>query len=55
MKGIDSLGFSITDPESITAENFTKLLDGIHTDIIELNFCRRAKQRRSCNQPYGSA
>jgi methylmalonyl-CoA mutase len=45
MKGIDSLGFSITDPESITAENFTKLLDGIHTDIIELNILSEGKAK----------
>ncbi|OFX85326.1 MAG: hypothetical protein A2X06_08180 [Bacteroidetes bacterium GWC2_40_22] len=37
MKGINSLGFIITDPESVCKENFDILLKDIHPESIELN------------------
>jgi methylmalonyl-CoA mutase len=45
MKGIDSLGFTITDPETITPENFTILLEGIHTGSIELSILSEGKAK----------
>jgi methylmalonyl-CoA mutase len=38
MKGVDSLGFIITDPESVCEDNFGILLNGIHIEIAEINF-----------------
>jgi methylmalonyl-CoA mutase len=38
MKGIDSLGFIITDPESVNENNFKILLRDIHIETIEINF-----------------
>jgi methylmalonyl-CoA mutase len=38
MKGVDSLGFIITDPETINEKNFTILFEGIHAGSIEINF-----------------
>lgn len=38
MKGVDSVGFIITDPESVSENNFRILLNDIHLDIIEINF-----------------
>jgi methylmalonyl-CoA mutase len=38
MKGVDSLGFRIYDPESISGNNFKLLLRDIHTESIETNF-----------------
>ncbi len=38
MKGIDSLGFIIKDPESVSEENFRILLRDILTEVIEINF-----------------
>jgi methylmalonyl-CoA mutase len=38
MKGVDSLGFIILDPESVSETNFKILLQGIHIEIIEINF-----------------
>jgi methylmalonyl-CoA mutase len=45
MKGIDSLGFTISDPESITHENFETLLRDIHIESIELNFLSNGKAK----------
>ena len=45
MKGIDSLGFIITDPESVSEKNFDILLDGIHLDAIEINFLSNGKAK----------
>ena len=45
LKGVDSLGFVITDPESVNIENFNILLRGIHIDIIELNFLCNGKSK----------
>jgi methylmalonyl-CoA mutase len=38
MKGIDSIGFTITDPESVSGDNIDILLKDIHLENIELNF-----------------
>ena len=38
MKGVDSLGFIITDPESVNEKNFEALLKNINIEIIEINF-----------------
>jgi methylmalonyl-CoA mutase len=43
MKGVDSLGFIISDPESVSLENFNTLLKGIHFAMIELNFLCNGK------------
>jgi methylmalonyl-CoA mutase len=37
-KGIDSIGFILTDPEKVTMENFRLLLSGINPEAVELNF-----------------
>jgi methylmalonyl-CoA mutase len=38
MKGIDSLGFLIQNPESISEKNFDLLLENISPEAVELNF-----------------
>ena len=38
MKGVDSLGFIISDPESINEDNINILLHEIHMESIETNF-----------------
>jgi methylmalonyl-CoA mutase len=38
MKGVDSLGFIISDPESVIENNFKVLLRDIHLESIETNF-----------------
>lgn len=38
MKGVDSLGFIIADPESVSLANFNILLSEIHLESIETNF-----------------
>jgi methylmalonyl-CoA mutase len=45
MKGIDSLGFIITDPESVSKSNFDILLRDIHIENIELNFLCNGKAK----------
>ena len=45
MKGIDSLGFIIEDPESINEENFRLLLEGIDPVGSEINFLSNGKAR----------
>lgn len=45
MKGIDSLGFIITDPESVSEKNFNLLLKDIHIEIIEVNFLCNGKAK----------
>ncbi len=45
MKGIDSLGFIIHDPESVNEENFKILLDGINPECVELNFRSAGKAK----------
>ncbi len=46
MKGVDSLGFFIADPESINERNFNTLLKDIVPEAVELNFLSdgRAKE-----------
>ena len=45
MKGIDSLGFQINDPESVTKKNFEDLLKDIHIEIIEVNILCNGKAK----------
>ena len=45
MKGVDSLGFIIADPETINEGNFRVLLNGIHLDAIEINFLSDGKAK----------
>jgi methylmalonyl-CoA mutase len=45
MKGVDSIGFSISDPESVNMENFQALLKNIHPESIELNFSCNGKAK----------
>jgi methylmalonyl-CoA mutase len=45
MKGIDSLGFIITDPESVSEENFKTLLRDIYIENIEINFLCNGKAK----------
>jgi methylmalonyl-CoA mutase len=49
MKGVDSLGFVITDPESVCEKNFNILLKDIVTDSIELNFSCNGKAKEIVN------
>jgi methylmalonyl-CoA mutase len=44
-KGIDSLGFVITEPESVNKKNFETLLSDIHFDIFEINFLCNGKAK----------
>ena len=43
MKGIDSLGFIINDPASVSLNNLHLLLDGIHLRAVEINFFSNGK------------
>lgn len=45
MKGIDSLGFQINDPESVSKNNFEDLLKDIHIEIVEVNFLCNGKAK----------
>jgi len=45
MKGIDSLGFIIDDPGTVSEENLTVLLDGIDPSGSEINFSSNGKAR----------
>lgn len=45
MKGVDSLGFSIHDPESISEASFNVLLRDIRLESIETNFHCKGKAR----------
>jgi methylmalonyl-CoA mutase len=45
MKGIDSPGFIITDPESVNEVNFKILLNNIHIEDIEINFLCNGKAK----------
>jgi methylmalonyl-CoA mutase len=45
MKGVDSLGFIIVDPESVNEKNFEILLKDIHLEAIELNFRTNGKAK----------
>jgi methylmalonyl-CoA mutase len=43
MKGIDSLGFIIIDPETVSENNFKILFHNIHIENIEINFLCNGK------------
>ncbi len=43
MKGIDSLGYIIDDPSTVTPENFKILLSGLQPEAVELNFLSNGK------------
>jgi methylmalonyl-CoA mutase len=45
MKGVDSLGFIIKDPESINENNIVTLLEGIHPESVEINFSSEGKAK----------
>jgi len=45
MKGVDSLGFIIIDPEVVSLNNFRTLLNNIHIDIVEINFLCNGKAK----------
>jgi methylmalonyl-CoA mutase len=45
MKGVDSLGFEITDPESVNEANFSLLLHDIKLETIEVNFLCNGKAK----------
>jgi methylmalonyl-CoA mutase len=45
MKGVDSLGFILTDPESVNEKNLTILLKDIHIEIIEISFLCYGKSK----------
>jgi methylmalonyl-CoA mutase len=45
MKGVDSLGFIIKDPESVNEGNFEKLLKGIDPEYTEINFISEGRAR----------
>ena len=45
MKGVDSIGFILEDPESINEENLTLLLDGINPAGSEINFLSNGRAR----------
>jgi methylmalonyl-CoA mutase len=45
MRGITSLGFIITDPETVSSENIASLLNGIHPESVELNFSVTGKAK----------
>ena len=45
MKGIDSVGFSISDPETVNKSNIEDLLKGIHIEIVEVNFLCNGKAK----------
>jgi methylmalonyl-CoA mutase len=45
MKGVDSLGFIIKDPESVSGKNFEILLYDIHIENTEINFLCNGKSK----------
>jgi methylmalonyl-CoA mutase len=45
MKGVDSIGFIIVDPESINENNFDILLKDIQLEAIEINFRSNGKAK----------
>ncbi|MBW6502618.1 MAG: methylmalonyl-CoA mutase subunit beta, partial [Bacteroidales bacterium] len=44
-KGVDSLGFILPDPDTITEKNLKVLLDGIEPEKTEINFLSNGKAR----------
>jgi methylmalonyl-CoA mutase len=55
MKGVDSLGFSISDPDSISEINIETLLKGIDIGCIEINFQPNGKAREILDSLLKSA
>ena len=49
MRGVESLGFNIQDPESVNEENFEILLKDIHPEAVELNFQCNGKAKEIIN------
>lgn len=45
MRGVDSLGFSISNPDTLSASNIERLLEGIHAGSIEINFSTAGRAR----------
>lgn len=45
MKGVDSIGFIINDPDSVSEENFEILLKDVHLAGIEINFLCSGKAK----------
>jgi methylmalonyl-CoA mutase len=45
MKGVDSLGFILTDPESVNEKNLTILLKDIHIEIVGISFLCNGKAK----------
>lgn len=45
MKGVDSIGFIITDPESVKEDNFRLLLKDICIELIEISFLCNGKAK----------
>jgi len=45
MKGVDSLGFIIADPESINEDNFNTLLKDIIPEAVEINFLSNGRAK----------
>jgi len=45
MKGVDSLGFIINDPESINQKNIETLLNGVYFEGAEINFLPNGRAR----------
>jgi methylmalonyl-CoA mutase len=50
MKGVDSLGFVITDPETVSETNFNTLLKDIHIEFIEISFLCNGKAKEILEQ-----
>ena len=45
MKGVDSLGFIINDPDSVNEKNIETLLEGIHLESVEINILSNGKAK----------
>jgi len=45
MKGVDSIGFIISDPESVNEDNFRILLKDLHIEAVETNILCRGKAK----------
>jgi len=45
MKGVDSIGFLISDPDTICEQNFNLLLDGIVPQAVEINFLSNGRAK----------
>jgi len=46
MKGVDSIGFIISDPESVNEDNFRILLKDLHIEAVEQISFAGGKQKR---------